>query len=126
LVIKITAADSGAWHTGAGLITAIYWEMTMTDATLSEFSAHLNQEPVPRAEPESIDYEHEPSRRCAAAIRCKAKAISLPLKDLPHQRHVPSPVGKPSTERSPLGLQLDRLMASARSGRYSGRQKTSR
>jgi len=23
----------------------------------------------------------------AAAIRCKAKAISLPLKDLPHQRH---------------------------------------
>jgi len=63
LVIKITAADSGAWHTGAGLITAIYWEMTMTDATLSELSAHLNQEPVPRAEPESIDYEHEPSRR---------------------------------------------------------------
>jgi hypothetical protein len=62
----------------------------------------------------------------AAAIRCKAKAISLPLKDLPHQRHVPSPVGKPSTERSSLGLQLDRLMASARSGRYSGRQKTSR
>ena len=64
LVIKITAADSGAWHTGAGLITAIYWEMTMTDATLSELSAHLNQEPVPRAESESIDYEHEPSRRC--------------------------------------------------------------
>jgi len=62
----------------------------------------------------------------AEAIRCKAKAISLPLKDLPHQRHVPSPVGKPSTERSSLGLQLDRLMASARSGRYSGRQKTSR
>jgi len=50
LVIKITAADSGAWHTGAGLITAIYWEMTMTDATLSELSAHPNQEPGPRAE----------------------------------------------------------------------------
>ena len=85
-MIKITAADSGAWHTGAGLITAIYWEMTMTDATLSELSAHLNQEPVPRAESESIDYEHEPSRRCVGCrdtlqgqrrFRCRSKTCRI-------------------------------------------------
>jgi hypothetical protein len=51
----------------------------------------------------------------AAAIRCRMKALKLPLKDLPHQgADHPSPVGKPSdVARMFLGQHLDQLNASS-------------